>query len=58
MNFNVAIYPIIGFGLAVNYYASDNIEYHERQDEFVSETEQTVQVFLGVFVIELSWFND
>ena len=58
MNFNVAIYPIIGFGLAVNYYASDSIEYDQRQDEFVSETEQTLQVFLGVFVIEMSWFND
>lgn len=58
MNFNVAIYPIIGFGLAVNYYENGNIEYDQRQDEFVSETEQTLQVFLGVFVIELSWFND
>ena len=58
MNFNVAIYPIMGFGIGVNYYESDNIEYHERQDEFVSETERTIQVFLGVLVIEVYLLND
>lgn len=58
MNFNVSIYPILGFGLAVNYYESDNIEYDQRQDEFVPETERTIQVFLGVFVIEVYLFND
>jgi hypothetical protein len=59
MNLNIAFYPIIGFGVAVNYYASDGIQYDQNIDDFVTDgTERTLQLFLGFFVLELVWFDD
>jgi hypothetical protein len=59
MNFDLAIYPVVGFGLAINYYASNGIEFDQSEIEFNSEsTEHTLQFFLGVFVIEMCWFDE
>ena len=47
MNFNVAIYPVYGFVLGVNWSKTDYL------DE--EETIQQIQVALGIVILEFSW---
>ncbi len=49
MNFNVGIYPIYGILFGGNWSKTDYL------DE--EETEQKVQLALGIVLVELTWFD-
>ena len=49
MNFNVGIYPIYGILFGGNWSKTDYL------DE--EETEQKVQLALGILLVELTWFD-
>jgi hypothetical protein len=49
MNFNVGIYPIYGILFGGNWSKTDYL------DE--EETEQKVQIALGILLVELTWFD-